>query len=712
MDELANLLNFILLIIIVISVIQSLIQRSSYRKKENQAESKAANFVKEVEDSSSDLNSTSHFTTHDETTALQKVYSLTLDKPVKTITISGGIKITALLSHLQVTECFITIADIQVHFPKMAVSNSSYTLPEEGDAKVAVIDDALYLLEVEGFSLINYHEGEKAEEQATNAILSGKRGKIEHLPLEIIGQREASQAEREHFDPIIAGKRYAIPMILSFIALAFFLTELQSFAIWLGCYGAVLLIGFFLWRNKLKKERKNFSVTRLRGVFDEILINENGEYFLRIHDSNASSGELFCPLLPAWAESIPLDKEVSFEVRESDSYVVSIQHTHSFEGHSSSPFAYRKWVAITGVAMTLSLLFSLNLQQAKLSLAMLPFTFNQAEEISLSNLQSAQIGQRMHIPQTYKQCSINNIDSSESNIYDQVFCSQFSILEAPIKYNINELNASAIQQLQQLEESMAPLAFATISAIAYGRMNILASLSGQELTARRNIATVDYNTLHSWAVMIESDPQSKEYTKIREQLLTLWAEIKEVDDCNNECWDELLTKREEYAHALSYDLHSHLGKLNDYRQNKIHKETKSIITQWYQNALHITNQYKTHITMEIMDSTQSFYDLSDGESSWKKISKALTSGSRKPSMLILQLNTALKYLQDSQQGSVDGLIYSIEKTDEGTHFKLYTSMTTHSYYSNLAQIGLACLGLLIALLFILPKRASSRVKTI
>ncbi len=396
--------------------------------------------------------------TEEEVAALEKQYSLKIEEPVPVVDISGTIVVEDILSTGIAVGEVIIINNTLVNY-----SDSASLLPYEGDARVAVVDGKLYLLFVGLYSLVEMVDSKDINHNFKESIKSGKIQNIDALPLKVIGQREASKLERAYFDPPIAGKRYAIPMIFLFISLAIYLQDSKVSWMWISAYSVVLFTGFFMWFHSNLRERKALKVTRLHGQFDAIIQDNFGSSYMRFHDDTLIQGLHVICIPKELIGNISPKQETLFEV--ANNTLVSFRNYSLDKALCTNPLPnnkHRKWMAVTGAVLALSMLWSGNIERIKLAVTMwqapASIDINQVED-----WKTVQVGQVITVSEAYRLCELGNATPEQTIQYwAQTFCSKFYITPQPIKLDVGILDDHLVTQLNLLEEQSLLKALKTV----------------------------------------------------------------------------------------------------------------------------------------------------------------------------------------------------------------------------------------------------------
>jgi len=268
MGTIAVVLKLIILVFFLISTISFFFQ-----KKEA-----ASNTSKMIDELNNDENDQDiEFASQEVIEALQDIYKLSLTEPVriayvygdvelKTLTVNGGTSIIFLIAGGRVEIPASLNADLikgETHFEAL--------LEDAEDAQVALVDDKLYLVSFGQYALINEQRSNELEQQSPMAAKEIQRGKIGGLPLEVVRERDATDNECLYFDPIKAGKRFAILMILIFVLAPIFIDDDSSVYAWAGIHGGAILVLLPLWYKFSRRQRKSFKVTLMRGEIHQVV---------------------------------------------------------------------------------------------------------------------------------------------------------------------------------------------------------------------------------------------------------------------------------------------------------------------------------------------------------------------------------------------------------------------------------------------------------
>lgn len=158
-------------------------------------------------------------TTAEEMQALNIAHGLKLSQPLTVQTLVGEKAVHIMMTGGRYPEFAgyaLSIDAVPVQFTSCDPKELR-VLPDNGEARVAKSEHGTYfLLGMGDYKLTQYCEHLDREQRATELIAKGEHNKLEGFPLEVIGQRDASESELYHIDPIVSG-RYAIS--LSILAL-------------------------------------------------------------------------------------------------------------------------------------------------------------------------------------------------------------------------------------------------------------------------------------------------------------------------------------------------------------------------------------------------------------------------------------------------------------------------------------------------------------
>ncbi|WP_394210208.1 hypothetical protein [Enterovibrio calviensis] len=680
-------MDFFILVKITL-ILVSIVAYFSFQGDKREAESNAKKLLDNDEEGEI-------FATEEEVRALEKTHDIALPDSVPIIHANGPVVVTTLTTTGAAAETLVTICGMKVHMPCSIFLSVETVLPPEGEARLAKVDDKLYVLAMGNYSLVSDVHSDALNDATVDAIGAGKRGKIETLPLEVLGQRDASDIERRYYDAPTQGKRYAIPMMSVFIASAYLLYGKDEAAGWLVSFGLTFIVGFGFWWRELKRERETYKITRLQGRVNEV-VNNALEQYIRVYDESEAKGSVTFQLPGHWTKDIHLDTEVIFEVCNETQTLVSYRHTHSLErdikvnGQKTEP--YLGWMAGTTAVVALSLFFTLYMPHAVLSVDMLK---NQ-QTVNIEQFSDwdgvVDRGQRISLPNAHRQCRAE-MSAGGDDIDWPNFCSTYVVVSSSVPVDLMETLTPTLDELSTFEDQ---LSFPEIPLSQYSMLKLYASLAGNDVIAHENIADVRHSSLHAWAVWLEKNTERSDYDQTKALLLSLWAEAKEIDVCEAQCWSELLTANFDTEGQYSMlKSRYELGNLRDIRIDHVNKHFRDELNRWAEglssNELQSNSNTKISVT-----NAEPFTDI------WEEV---LGYGgfysSRSAEDYRTALSDAESVLAEFQNSTLDyAVVTSVEASDGGKSIMLDVSMTEARFYSYIAQLGLMLLGVVLSIVFV------------
>ena len=696
MGTIAVVLKLIILVFFLISTISFFFQ-----KKEA-----ASNTSKMIDELNNDENDQDiEFASQEVIEALQDIYKLSLTEPVriayvygdvelKTLTVNGGTSIIFLIAGGRVEIPASLNADLikgETHFEAL--------LEDAEDAQVALVDDKLYLVSFGQYALINEQRSNELEQQSPMAAKEIQRGKIGGLPLEVVRERDATDNECLYFDPIKAGKRFAILMILIFVLAPIFIDDDSSVYAWAGIHGGAILVLLPLWYKFSRRQRKSFKVTLMRGEIHQV-VSQDYEQFIRVFDEN-KEGKLDFLIPDSWAEKLAkyVNKPIQLEVLNGTNKVVSVDRAYSIETEvrTNPPVKnkYLQWMAITFVVLAINTFFHTDMHREKMALEMLSNpTVKQVNTLdewtSLSK-----VGQRIQANQIYRICELGSVDKHDNATWNE-YCNSFNVLNAPSDINLMAIANPIIKKFQILDSK---LNFEEINAMQYMMLvyqnanNNAKTGANNTLLDKRDIVMYTQESLSAWAHWMENNNITE--NSIRTELMRLWKDVSKKT-CAGDCWAELIAYKVDPKVNQSFGVTKRnlVRKFENVKSAYVTSEVEKILGLW-RDAMVVRSTVRVSVIGSSYENLQ-----------WTKLTNSLHSYRQKSAkQYVSALKSAANELSSNTQVSIKyGVVSDIKTTDKGVHITVDTTMTESVYQVYLAKIAILIFGLLAACITVLMMR--------
>jgi hypothetical protein len=694
MDELLIFLKIGLLIFSAIAVI-------SHMSSQSDAKSKAKDLIGEQGGQSSQQ------TTDEELAALNKTYGLKLTAPCSIIELEGDLSVSVLTTNGAASNHLVTIDGNQVHIPKDQIVDGFVLLPNYGTARLAIVESKLYLLEQADYRIVEQVRSNLLQDKTSEAMTTQTRGKIDSLPLEITGQRDATELERWHFDPAIVGKRYAIPMMIAFAIAAFVLhdNKNENYLTWAITYGSIVFIGFGLWFYSVKRDRNACKITRMRGHFNEVAASE-AIGMARVSDDNDTQGWVDFQFPAKWVDKFKLNSQTEFEVSKEGNFIVSIVGGPSFDRElRKDPPAKRRcygWMSLTLAVLVASVLLTLNGPQ----LHLMKDVVKSIDEVDLNELSDWQgelyAGQRIHAKSISRMCIPPEPIERFSNL--AALCDKALLVDSLPELDLFALAQPRLDMMAELNKS---LVFGTISDTDYMKLRLQHMMMGDQIVAQKEIILVEYADLNKWAAWAESIKERDAYDSLKKAILNEWADIKEIDQCGQACWDELLSNdTATFGKYGEYTQGSYLRELLGAKEAYFQDEVRSIVTLWAEKIRDQAEQVNSNVEVVLIDQPER-------SKAWTELTGDLDG------------NTiySLEYYRQLLRGAADefsrmqtleieyGVIQSVSDTTP-KRVEIYTQFSEPQYQTLLVKEVLLLLSVVLVLLFLLSARSSRQREVI
>jgi len=633
-----------------------------------------------------------------EVNALKHIFYLKdIDAPIKKIAMHGEVEVNQITYAGSSTRYTLLIDGISIQVPeKLAMESIIQDNEPLSPPSVALVGEKFYLLSYGDFSLVAELLREKIKVKTEFAVKENQTGKIEALPLEVLSHREPSEHESFYFDRITTGKRYAISIMASLIIAAVILNMAvdgpNSPYIWFATNAAILMGGFALWYRSRKRDRDEFQVIKMKGIFNKVISKGEQSFAQVLIEDDQGNIDFLLPTI--WEDKndrIPLKQNVIFEVQSASANIMTIENTHDLDrDFKTEPTKHFQWAAATFAVLILNMLIYVNINHVNLALNMINNT-DIKEVNSVDDWKSINnVGQRIHTSSLHRQCILSNNESSKIEWFEA--CNQFNVLDK--EQNI-DLLSSVSQEIKKLRSIDKEISFSNIDTSLYRMLQLQFLYSQQKLAPQNEIFEYDYLDLNKWAQWVNNNNiQNK---NLKDKIIIMWKEIDSDNKCKGNCWEKILAYQNKNNAKLEKDYvkESELDRFFQAKSKFLETSLDPVLATWSDKFLSMKANSNAEVTVQFITNNKA-------NNAWESLlytSKSHNSYYSRKRMnglkYIKMINSAALAIKSMQRENIEyGIVSSISTIDGKKVIEVDSTMDEALYRLYLAKIAILLMGLL------------------
>ncbi|MFC3152274.1 hypothetical protein ACFOEK_14660 [Litoribrevibacter euphylliae] len=489
--------------------------------------------------------------------------------------------------HMEFNNAESTYATIDGYRVNLPINAIPFIQTENNHAEVAWTHDELYILRLnDQYDVVENSKDSQAVSEGLDKLISGERGNIDALGLEVLYTRPATLNEVKAIEGSQIGMRFffLIPlMVLALVLISTFLGPTATIMALVPC----LLMFYFLFFRYPKQAAGTHTIAKVRGRIHGFLTQEH-QKDLQLYFKDYEAGErmLSYTVPEAWLEDFTMhfrkegepSEPIDFEICVGHDNILSIADGRSVEADAQQTPLYRYAKHVSTALCLGVVLFMLSAVQEgdnpNLGEMGVYYLLNDKPQHHMttpnqfihSNLQ---VGDKLSLNGS-RACYIDT-DRWSSDL----FCERFGFVETPSSLTLSDPNNQRV--LSYFAEGGEEKTFPLIHQTAYMMASIQLTMAQKQIAQREDIFKLTNANAQMIAHTIEPVCDLSEHCEtLKSELVALWKEKMNITDCKDkECWTAMMTadskdKRAEYV--VRSDIPGYRNALNSF-----HKDLRKLV---------------------------------------------------------------------------------------------------------------------------------------